>query len=429
MSARLISTSLGRSALAALLVRSASAGLAFATAVVLARLLGAEGYGIYVLTTATLALLAIPAVMGFDQLLVRELSRAGVTGAWSSVRGLLTRSAQLVLLVSSLLAVTAGGVVAVASRGDTRAAFWVALLALPLVSLSLLGLGALQGLGRTIAAQAPVMVLRPALLLLGVGALQLVSGDPGPLDVLAAYVIAAAASLAVGGVLLRRRLPAAVHSAASRHDTRAWLAAAMPLMLISSVYVLEAQVGTVLAGAISGPRTAAVFSVASRAAELTSFVLLAVNVPLAPRIARLHAQDDIEGLARVTVLAARAALVGTVCLTVPLLVLQGPFLSLFGAAFEDAGPAFVILVAAQVFNSASGSVGVLLIMTRHERDAARGVALASVANVLISVALIAPLGVTGAAIARAASIVVWNGVLAWYCHRRLGIVPTALARR
>jgi O-antigen/teichoic acid export membrane protein len=76
-------------------------------------------------------------------------------------------------------------------------------------------------------------------------------------------------------------------------------------------------------------------------------------------------------------------------------------------------------------NVATGSVGVLLVMTGHQRDAALGTAAGAGLNVLLAVALIPPLGVLGAAIAAAASNVVSNGLLVIAVRRKLRLDSTA----
>lgn len=75
-----------------------------------------------------------------------------------------------------------------------------------------------------------------------------------------------------------------------------------------------------------------------------------------------------------------------------------------------------------------GSVGFLMTMTGHEREAARVVAGAALANVALNAALVPPFGLSGAAVATAVSLVGWNAVLLTRARTRLGIVPTVLGR-
>jgi len=80
----------------------------------------------------------------------------------------------------------------------------------------------------------------------------------------------------------------------------------------------------------------------------------------------------------------------------------------------------------QLINAATGSVGLLLIMTGYERDAAICVGISAVLNVVLNATLIPKWGLTGAAIATTSSMMVWNILLAIWVYRRLRIHSTAL---
>jgi O-antigen/teichoic acid export membrane protein len=100
--------------------------------------------------------------------------------------------------------------------------------------------------------------------------------------------------------------------------------------------------------------------------------------------------------------------------------------AVFGDEYAVGATALAILAAAQLANAAAGSVGQLLSMTGHERDAARGVALSALVNVALNALLIPRWGMNGAAAASAASLITWNVLLAILVHRRLGLHSTAL---
>jgi O-antigen/teichoic acid export membrane protein len=58
----------------------------------------------------------------------------------------------------------------------------------------------------------------------------------------------------------------------------------------------------------------------------------------------------------------------------------------------------------------------------------RGVAAGLVANVVLAIVLVPPLGVTGGAIAFASSLVLWNTVLVVLARRHVGVNVTAFRR-
>jgi ABC-type sugar transport system permease subunit len=66
---------LAREAFWTVVLKSANTLLGFVTTVLLARLLGAEGYGIYAYALALVSLLAMPAHAGLPNLVLRETAR------------------------------------------------------------------------------------------------------------------------------------------------------------------------------------------------------------------------------------------------------------------------------------------------------------------------------------------------------------------
>jgi len=422
-------TALLRAASGTFVLKVAYAGLSFAAMVVLARILGTTGYGVYAFATAWVALLGLFAIIGFDRLLVREIARLPSQAGWRPVRGLLRRSNQIVALASITLAAVAA-VIGGATLGDEfRSTFWIAMLLVPVLSLSLLRQAAMQGLNRVVLGFVPETLVRPALLLVLVAVAYLAIGDAldAP-EAMALTVVAACVAFGLGAHLLRRSLPAEMHGVPPEYRTRDWLRSAAPLTVLGAMGLIDTHTGTVMLGAVEGPDSAAVYAVASRSAEFIALVLLAVNAPLAPAISRLYSSNDMTRLQETVTRTARTTLALTLPVAAVFMVFPTLILQLFGSGFTGGGDALVILAAGHLFNATMGSVGILLVMTGHERDAVVGVGLATVMNVALTAALVPVWGIEGAALARGVSLVVWNVVLAVFTYRRLKIHSTAFGK-
>jgi O-antigen/teichoic acid export membrane protein len=233
-------------------------------------------------------------------------------------------------------------------------------------------------------------------------------------------------ALAVGAALARRAKPSALRVAHGTFATAAWLRAALPMMLINGIWMANGYVAILLVGAFAGAREAGIYNVVQKGGELIVLVLFAANMPLAPALARLRARGDRRGLEQTTERVARA----TVLVSAPVAVafMAGPtlYLGLFGAGFRTGATALAIVAVGQLANALAGPSGTVLLMTGHERAAARGVAVGLLANLVLALLLIPPLGVTGGAIAFSCSLVLWNVLLVRTARRRLGVNVTAL---
>jgi O-antigen/teichoic acid export membrane protein len=417
------------SASATAVLQGASGAMAFVLAVLLARLLGSEGYGLYALSFAWASLLTTPAILGLDRFLVRGIAVYEVRGQWSLMRGLLLRSNQLVLLASGAIAVCGALAASAWLSPSLRPPFAVAMLLIPLTALTLLRQGTMQGFGRVVSGQLPEYLIRPSLILLGVMALGLAGhGLLTPTTALAANVMGVAVAFGVGVVLLRRALPVAMRTADPAFLTRRWLGAALPMMLVSGVWMANNYAATLVVGTLHGSRAAGVYSAVQKGAEVIVLVLAATNMALAPAIARLHASGDRAGLELATERMARATFMASAPIGLAFIALPGLYLGLFGAGFGSGRTALVIIAAGQLVNAAAGPAGNVLMMTGHQRTAVWGVTVGLLTNVALAFALVPTLGVSGGAIAFALSLVLWNTALVAMARRRVGVNVTAFGR-
>ena len=178
-------------------------------------------------------------------------------------------------------------------------------------------------------------------------------------------------------------------------------------------------------GVLGGAKEAGIYNAVEKGAGVVVLLLIAANMPFAPLVARMRAVGDRVGMEHGAERIAQATVIASLPIVIFLFVFPGVFLGLFGTGFDSGSAALRILALGQLFNAAAGPVGSVLIMTGHERTACWGVGLGLLTTVILSIALIPPLGVTGAAIADAASFVVWNVALNVLCRKKLSINATA----
>jgi O-antigen/teichoic acid export membrane protein len=413
-------------------LRIAFSGLSFLVTVLLARLLGTAGFGAYSYAFAWIVLLGIPAILGSDQLLVREVAAHHAKSDWGLMRGLLRRANGAVLLVSLGLALLAAAL-AWALRGRWPSpimlpTFWVALILLPLVTLTRVRQGAMQGLHRVALGAMPEQLIQPALLvgLLSMAYLFWRQRLTAPLA-MGLNVGAAAVAFAVGAVLLYRTLPLPVKEAAPVYRDMAWARSALPLVFIASMGVLFGQADTLILGAIKGAQAVGVYSVAHKGAEFITFALVVQNAAFASTAASLYAARDFERLQRLVTRLARWTLLACLPLAIGMIGFGYWFLLYcYGPQFTQARTALAILSFGQLVSVGIGSVGVLLVMTGHERDCATGIAAGAVANILLNLLLVPRWGTEGAAVAYAGSMILWNVLMAVLLYRKVGLHSTPL---
>lgn len=178
-----------------------------------------------------------------------------------------------------------------------------------------------------------------------------------------------------------------------------------PLLLLSVISTFE-QVGQ--------------FGTAFRVAMVLSLFLAAANTVLAPRISQLYHLNDLGQLRH---LSRRFAFFQNL-LVMPFLMAmvagREPLMGFFGSELVAGADAFAVLAAGQAFNSLTGSVGTILVMTGYEKDMWRSSVTGTVIMLLTSILLVPSCAALGAAIATALGVVATNSAALLFVRLRLG---------
>lgn len=417
-----------RGASGSLALKNAHTAIGLVLAVILARTLGLENFGIYAFCLSIVQILTIPSMLGGQQLLVREVSAYQTKGEYHFLRGLLLRFRQLSFLVSVVLALAAAGIVYIVYQDSAMLIpFMVAVVLIPFLTVMQLQGAALRGLRHVLLGQA-AQTLRPALVIVIIGTVFWISGKQlGAESALAAQVASSAVLVAFTFILLQRRLPIEAKDSKPGFETSKWAKSALPFVFVGGMTILNNQTSVVLLGILKTPEDVGLFQVAHRGASLIPFGLMAVNSAIAPTVAQMFATGEKERLQRMISKSILAVL--AFALPVALgLILGGKWIIsfVFGQEYASAYLPLVILCMGQLVNAGMGSVGLILNMAGLERFTARGVAVAAIASVLLNFALIPFFGVTGAAFATSISLIIWNILLFVWLYKKTGIVSTII---
>lgn len=407
--------------------------ITFFTTVLLARLLGTTGYGIYAYVFSIISVLSIPAKFGLPPLVLRETAKGITKNDPSLVKGIWVWSGRFVGWTSL-------GLVAV---GILLAWFWRerfpeeylntfmwGILLIPILTVGNLRGAALQGLRKIVQGQLPENLVRPGMLLLLLGTVWATKQTLLPEQAMLFQVIASIIAFGVGVRLLTLNTPQAVKQAPPRFENHRWWKSVLPLSLIGSMAIIDKNISTLVLGFFLPADQIGIYRVAVRVSVLASFGLQVLNVVVAPRFASLYASNRIKELQHLVTSSARVILAFNLFVTLGIALFGRWFLTVFfGSDFVVAYTPLLILLGGQLINSSAGSVGKLLNMTDHEREVAKGRAVAAILNVFLSLILIPPFGVYGAATATVLAMIVWNYILWKAVFDKMGINSLAFSLR
>lgn len=423
----------------AVLIRGASGALsvrllgtlsAFLVQVYLARTLRVREYGFYVYVLAWVGVLVVFSLLGLDSATQRFLPAHRARQEWAYFRGYLRASHAWGLIASTVVGV---GMAVVVSLLRPRlgeglwATFLVACLLLPVVVMVEVHGAGMRALKRVVLAALPGGVFRHVLIFLGIAGATLVWG--GRLDSTGAMAVNLGGTLLVLlilGILLERSLPEAGRVGVGRRDSRAWLTAALHMMVVSSCGLVINGTGVVMLGTFLDTTSAGVYAVAQRVATLVAFGLAAVETIAAPLMAELYSKGQMAELQKVTRVAAGATFVVALPAFVAFIFAGQLVLGIFGAEFKAGYSSLVVLSLGQLVNAVAGPAGLIMVMSGHHKQAGLIMGLAAVGSLLLNAVLIPLLGTVGVAVAVAVVMTGWNIVMVAYVKRRIMINPTLL---
>lgn len=401
----------------------------FACQFLLTRLLTLPEYAIYVFAVAWIRTLGVPAVLGLERLIVREVAALKAVGNWPEWRGLVRWSQHSALAASVAIAVvTAATAWLVFPEQSWSPTLILAAWLLPLLTVTRVQQFIVQGMGHPILSQLAEALVLPTVFAAALIGWYLLTGHLSVRRVMLMNVIATATALATATVILTRLLPDAVRRVRPAPQAARWSRSLAPLLLTTGAASITAQIPTLMLGLLDGrARDLALFAIARSLSDLALIPVLALIPIWSPLVAALWRRGERHAVqVTATIWARRIAWLYLPVFAV-LMIFAEPILRIFGPPFAGAETALRILSVGYLVNLLAGWNGIVLVTAGHEREVAVvSLACAALCGALCAL-LIPSAALTGAAIAAAVTMAVTNIALAGLCHIRLGIMPTVFA--
>lgn len=401
---------------AGLFIKGSGAVASVALTLLVSRLYGPDGVGMFQIALTTSALLAVAASFGLDKVVVRSVSVAWSRQDLGSANGSISRALRVTGWLGAVMAVLMAALAypltyLVMGQPAVFPALLVMALTVPALALIRVMAGSIRCLGKVFLAQSLDGIAYTGLTAGALGLAWLVFGRPPALTPEVLYTVACMGVAVFGWrqlAALRQDWPQGTHSLSLRSGGR--IAAIIVMGLAVEWLVVIAL------GGWKGPAEAGIFRVAAQFGLLFTLVRNSFDQMVAPRLATHYAANDRPGMNQILL---RSSLIGAgLCLPLlgALLVFPQWLLGLFGAEFQRGSTALMILAAGQFVGVAAGPVGALLDMAHREYVAMRieiGIMLGSIAMLVL---LVPEHGMIGAAVTFAAatvarSIALWIGAL------------------
>lgn len=420
-----------RGGIVSIAIKVLGLGFSLLTAIVLARVLGPEQYGVYSYVLAIVSILAIPAMFGLPSLIVRETAKAEVKQEWGKMRGLWFWANSITASLSVVIAIIAALVLWFNRENFTEMQFltfaW-GIAFIPLSALAALRGASLRGLRKVIQGQLPEQVLKPALFILMLavvgltGFAQLTAESAMMLNALSAGM-----AFVFGAWLLLRVKPKQLNTADREFERKAWMTSVIPLAMVAGLDILVTETDIIMLGIFRTAEEVGIYRVAMQGGLLAAIGISATNMIIAPYISKFAYSKDIISLEKLAKQSARLAFLIALSATVVFAIFGELLLSaVFGDAYLGAYWPLLFLAAGQVVHAGMGAGGSILNMSGYEKGTLITLILAATCNVILNWIFIPIWGIYGAAIATFLSIVFRKIVLWILVYKYLRIDSSAI---
>jgi O-antigen/teichoic acid export membrane protein len=414
------------------IIRVVSAGLAYLSQILLARWMGGSDYGVYVYVWTWVLLLGSMMDFGIAVSAQKLIPQYRASGEHALLRGFLSGSRWMTLVVSSVISALLAGIVRISTpwiEPGTVLPLYIGCLTLPAFVVANTQDGIARSHDWMRLGLMPQFVVRQSLIIgFTAGALALGFNLGATAAMLAS---AAAVWIAMIGqmMVMNRRLRATIERGPKTYDFRGWLAVSLPILMVEGFYLLLSYTDVLLLQQFRSSEEVGVYFAVVKTLALVSFIHYAMAATTAHRFAEYHAAGDRARLSAYVAHAIQWTFWPSVAATAALLAFGKPLLWLFGPQFIAGYDIMFIAAIGLVVRSAIGPVERLLNMLGHQHVCALAYASAFVMNVVLCVVLIPRFGGHGAAAATSTALVFETVLLFWIVRRRLGLHVLAFGKR
>lgn len=372
------------------------------TAVLLARLLGAEQYGLYSLALSASGIAVGLAVFGLDSALVRYVAilagRQDEKGVWGALQIGIGVATLLSVLTGTLLFALAYPIAERFFHGPQMAPLLQLVgVIVPMLVLSELLAGAHRGFRRMDYPAVAQSVAQPIIRLLLIVVLAF-SGFNAALAILT-YGLADLAASFILLYFLNKEFRLRRPWRDGRRDTREMLSFSLPVWLSGLMYTFHGNLQTLLLGSLSTIAGAGVFSVASQVTTIGSQFSSSLNISAKPVMAELHDRGDFGQMERIYQTSNKWAVMVQLPIFLGMVLFPAQILAVFGESFSDGATALVIMAWASLLLVGTGMGGIIIDMAGYMKLKMINSVFRLVLFLGLDLLLIPRWGLTGAAVA------------------------------
>ena len=386
--------------------------IGFVGRIILVRYITQTEYGIYCLALVMISIFATISTLGLGEGSTRYIAYFRGKNEDGKVRGVISSSIKIAFIASISLAVISFFVshfisISIFHTPALSTPIKIFSIAIPFTVLINVFIAIFRGFDRVDAQVYFNNILRPVLYLLFLIAVVLFGLSF--LGVVYAYVLSIATTCVVFVIYLMKKYPLSIRSGSSVTNpmTQELLFFSVPLLAVSMLMMVMSWTDTLMLGYFKTPEIVGVYNAALPLAGLLSMTLSSMNFIYVPIISQLYSKNLIGELKRSYIILTKWIFLVTVPIFFVLFLFPDVVLSLlFGSRYIGASVALQVLAFGFFLNICLGFTYTTLLVLGKSNFLMWTFVISAIINIILNMALIPQIGIIGAAIASALSLIV-----------------------
>ena len=196
------------------------------------------------------------------------------------------------------------------------------------------------------------------------------------------------------------------------------------IFFMQSIHLINVNVDNILIEYFIDTKHITYYTICSKIVIISGFTLNAINVFLAPTIAKLFFKNKIKELQKKLTLVAKLNLGSGIISFIFILFLGKKILFLHDESMVNYYPVVLILLIGTTFHVFCGSVSYLMIMTKMEKVGTALIFISALINFSLNALLIPLYGIYGCAVATTLSVIFYNISSAYFINKKINVNPT-----
>jgi len=388
-----------------------------AMAVLAARILLPEGYGVFTFALGVGLLGGRIGGLGWPMLMNRFIPRYSVDQTWGLLRGLM-RAAHAVIVLAGLLAsaLCIGTALYLGTESHLYLGMLLGGILLPIMSFRALYRNILAALrlpqnGILIDELLPATIMTACLLML-------LGQTIAPQTAIGLYIAGSIAAGGFGAMWIRRKLPPEMAEVEPEFTMRSWMRVALPAFIGMSSKLLMNKTDILMLAPLATMVDVGLYGAALRVTAIQTAPVLVLSTVITARISEAFAAGrDTQGRRLFYGALAFATIYASIFAVLVILFAETVITYLFGDAFAEGAAVLSILAVAQIGAAINTPTTSFMLMTGREGAFGKVTGAALIVNVGLNLWLIPTMGASGAALATLCSIWLSSGFQLLSCLR------------